>query len=56
MPRSVFHWSVPTHARHADVFEVEVTGCLTGCRCTSPVQWRGSGMLTEGKAELGAGR
>lgn len=42
---------VPTHGLHADGFKFGVTGCLTGRRCTFLVQRRGSGMLTEGRAE-----
>jgi hypothetical protein len=53
---SMNEWSVPTHDLHADIFNLEVTGCLTGRRCMFLVQRRGSGMLTKGKAEPGAGR
>lgn len=59
--RSQYHaiakWNgVPTHGLHADDLEFEITGSQTGGRCTFLVQRRGSGMLTRGKAELGAGR
>jgi hypothetical protein len=40
---------------HADIPKFEITDSLTGGCCTFLVQRRGSGMLTKGKAEVGAG-